>query len=102
MFSVEKIRSDFPVLKREFHGHTLTYLDSAATSQMPLAVIDAMSDYYKEHKENPHRGLYHLSHESTKMLEDARAAVAKFIGARSPEEIVFVRNATEAINLVAN
>ncbi len=99
-FDVEKIRAEFPILTTEMRGRRLTYLDSAASAQKPRAVIDAMSDFYSDHYANIHRGVYQLSAEATAEYEAVRTRVAKFIGARDPREIVFVRNATEAINLV--
>jgi cysteine desulfurase / selenocysteine lyase len=99
--SLQTIREDFPVLQRSDNGKPLVYLDSAATSQRPRQVVEAMADYYLKYNANVHRGVYALSEEATAKYEAARAAVARFIGARSPREVVFVRNATEAINLVA-
>jgi cysteine desulfurase/selenocysteine lyase len=98
---VEKIRADFPILTRTVHGRPLVYLDSAASSQKPRAVIDAMSDHLSAHHANVHRGAHELSVEATDAYEGARAKVARFAGAASPEEIVFTRGTTEAINLVA-
>ncbi len=98
---VEKIRGDFPILSRKFHGKPLAYLDNAATSQKPSQVIDAVSGYYRKSNANPHRGVYALSLESTQAYEGGREKAAKFIGA-GREEVVFTRNATEGINLVAN
>ena len=97
---VEKIRSQFPILASEMRGHRLTYLDSAASAQKPLAVIDAMSDFYKAHYANIHRGVYQLSADATIRYEEVRKRVARFIGAKDSREVIFVRNATEAINLV--
>lgn len=99
MFDVEKVRKDFPILKRKIHDHDLVYLDSGATSQKPEKVIKMMDDYYRNSNANIHRGVYELSVESTKMVDEAREKVAKFIGGRS-EEIVFTRNASESLNLV--
>jgi cysteine desulfurase / selenocysteine lyase len=96
-----KVRADFPVLKRSFHGHPLVYLDSAATSQKPRAVIEAVSRYYEETNANVHRGIYQLSEEATDAYESARARMARFVHAADPSEIVFVRGTTEAINVVA-
>ena len=96
-----RLRDDFPVLHRSFHGHPLAYLDSAATSQKPRAVIDAEARYYSELNANPHRGVYELSVEATDAYEAARARVAKFLHAPDPNGVVFVRGTTEAINLVA-
>lgn len=97
---VEQIRADFPILGRTVHGRPLVYLDSAASSQKPRAVIDAMSDYLSSHHANVHRGAHELSVEATDAYEGARSKVAGFVGA-TPEEIVFTRGTTEAINLVA-
>ena len=94
------IRRDFPILDRRINGKPLIYLDSAATSQKPRSVIDAMTDYYQRYNANPHRGVYAISEEATAAYEEARQKVAGFINARSPKEIVFTRNTTEAINLV--
>lgn len=94
------VRKDFPILSRKINGKRLVYLDSAATSQKPDGVINAMKDFYENHNSNIHRSVYKLAEEATEMYEGARDAVAKFIGARS-DEIIFVRNTTEAINLVA-
>lgn len=100
MFDVEKIRADFPILSRIIHGHPLVYLDNAATSQKPKRVIEAIVDYYSHHNANANRGVHTLAEEATHLLEAARAKVARFINASKKEEIVFVRNTTEAINLV--
>ena len=95
-------RKDFPILGREVHsGVPLVYLDSAATSQKPLQVIRAMDDYYQNSNANIHRGIHTLAEEATALYETARQKVAKFIGAASAREIIFTRNATESINLVA-
>lgn len=98
--NVEKVRKDFPILNRLINGKPLVYFDNAATSQKPLQVITAVKDYYENHNANVHRGLHVLSSEATALYEDSHAAVANFIGV-SPQEIIFTRNATEAINLVA-
>jgi cysteine desulfurase/selenocysteine lyase len=101
-FDVKKIRADFPILAREVHpGVPLVYLDSAATSQKPESVIESMSEYYRNHNANIHRAVHTLAEEATSMYEAARAKVAGWIGAERPQEIIFTRNATEAINLVA-
>jgi cysteine desulfurase/selenocysteine lyase len=98
---IRKIRSDFPILKREIRpGIPLVYLDSAASSQKPESVIEAMSEYYRKHHANIHRAVHTLAEEATAMYEAARNKVADFVAAR-PEEIIFTRNATESINLVA-
>lgn len=101
MHDIRAIRAQFPVLQLNRHGRPLVYLDTAATSQKPLAVIESINDYYRRYNANVHRGVYALSEEATAAYEGARAAVARFIGAAAPEEIVFTRNTTEAINLVA-
>jgi len=101
MFDVVSIRNDFPILKRKINGKPLVYLDNAATTQKPKQVIDALVSYYENHNANIHRGIHTLAEEATAMYEEAREKIAKFIGARSSKEIVFVRNSTEAINLVA-
>lgn len=98
---VEKVRSEFPILSTEMRGQPLTYLDSGASAQKPRVVIDAMADFYSAHYANIHRGVYHLSAEATRQFEAVRGKVAAFIGAANEREIIFVRNATEAINLVA-
>ena len=96
------LRSDFPILHQEVSaGVPLVYLDNAATSQKPLAVIEAMNLYYRRDNANIHRGIHDLAERATAAYEGARAKVAKFIGARSTKEVIFVRNATEGINLVA-
>jgi cysteine desulfurase/selenocysteine lyase len=95
------LRADFPILDQEVHGHRLVYLDSAATSQKPRAVIEALDAYYREYNANIHRGIYQIAEQATAAYEGSRAKVAGLIGASDPHEIVFVRNATEAINLVA-
>jgi cysteine desulfurase / selenocysteine lyase len=98
---VARIKADFPILKRQVHGKRLVYLDSAASSQKPTRVLDAMDELYRTSYANIHRGVYTIAEESTAAYELARAKVATFVGATDPNEIVFVRNATEAINLVA-
>jgi len=95
------LRADFPILAERPHGKPLVYLDSAATSQKPLAVIEAMDAYYRGYNANVHRGIYEMSEKATAAYEGARAQVARFINAPSAQEIVWARNATEAINLVA-
>jgi cysteine desulfurase/selenocysteine lyase len=100
-FDVDAIRKDFPIFETRMHGKPLTYLDSAASAQKPRQVIDAMSDFYGAHYANIHRGVYQLSAEATQRYESVRSDVARFIGVSDPREVIFVRNATEAINLVA-
>ena len=98
---VADIRKDFPILSREVHGKPLVYLDSAASSQKPRAVIDAMSTYYETYHANVHRGVYEISEEATAAMERARVKVARFINARHSKQVIFTRNTTESINLVA-
>jgi cysteine desulfurase/selenocysteine lyase len=100
-FDAAKARADFPILHQEVHGKPLVYLDSAATAQKPRQVIDAVSRYYECDNANVHRAVYQLAERATRAYEDARAVVARHIGAADPREIVFVRGTTEAINLVA-
>ncbi len=99
--SVEQIRADFPILQREVHGYPLAYLDNAATSQKPLPVLQAMDGYYRLTNANVHRGVHTLSEEATAAYEDARRRIARFVNAASSKEIIYTRNTTEAINLVA-
>ncbi len=100
-FDVGRIRADFPVLDRRINGHALAYLDNAASSQQPAAVIDAVAGYARAHHANVHRGVHTLSQEATALYEGAREKVRRFVNAASVSEIVFVRGTTEAINLVA-
>jgi cysteine desulfurase / selenocysteine lyase len=99
---VARIRADFPILGREVNGHPLVYLDSGNTSQKPRQVIDAISRHYELHNANVARSVHTLGTEATEAYEGARAKIATFIGATSPDEVVFVKNATEALNLVAH
>jgi cysteine desulfurase / selenocysteine lyase len=98
--NAEMVRADFPILGRQINGKPLIYLDSAATSQKPAVVIDAMDDYYRRYNANPHRGVYTISEEATAAYESARQRLANFINAASLKEVIFTRNTTEAINLV--
>jgi cysteine desulfurase/selenocysteine lyase len=98
--SIEEIRAEFPILSREIHGRPLAYLDNGATAQKPLAVIETLDRYWREENANVHRGVHTLSEEATSLYEDARRIVASHLGA-DQREVVFVRNATEALNLVA-
>src|SRR5215208_6204651 len=100
-FDPHVVRRDFPILDQVIHGHRLVYLDSASSSQKPQAVIDAVDTYYREYNANVHRGIYTIGEKSTAEYEKARARVGRFINAPDAHEIVFTRNATEAINLVA-
>jgi cysteine desulfurase/selenocysteine lyase len=100
-FDVGRIRQDFPVLRQQIHGTPLVYLDSAATSQKPQVVIDTLRAYYETDNANVHRGVHHLSQRATDAYEAARVRVQRFLNASEAREIVFVRGATEAINLVA-
>ena len=98
---VARIRADFPILGRELNGHRLVYLDSASSAQKPIPVMRAMDELMEQSYANVHRGVYAIAEETTAAFEAARAKVAAFIGAREPAELVFTRNVTEAINLVA-
>ncbi len=97
----ESVREDFPLLKQQMHGKRLVYLDSAATSQKPRVVLEALREYYEEYNANVHRGIYFIAEKATQRYEEARARVARFINAPRPEEIVFTRGTTESINLVS-
>jgi cysteine desulfurase/selenocysteine lyase len=99
VFDIKKIRGDFPILKRKVHGKRLVYLDNAATTQKPQAVIDALVDYYSRYNSNVHRSVHTLGEEATAAYEGARGKTARFVGARA-DELVFVRGTTEATNLV--
>ena len=98
---VERLRRDFPILTQEVNGKPLVYLDNAATTQKPTAVIDSICDYYREYNSNIHRGVHTLSQKATDAYERARVRTMGFLGAGCPEEIIFVRGATEGINLVS-
>ncbi len=100
-FDVNAVRRDFPMLERRVGEHSLVYLDNAATSLKPRSVVEALDRYYREYTANVHRGIYRVSEEATEAYESARKKVARFVNAPSPREVVFVRNATEAVNLVA-
>jgi cysteine desulfurase/selenocysteine lyase len=100
-FSPESARKDFPILHRTVNGHPLVWLDNAATTQKPRQVIEALAGYYSAANSNIHRGAHTMAREATEMYEAGRAAVADFLGAPSPDSIVFVRGTTEAVNLVA-
>ena len=99
-FETEKIRKDFPILKRKIHGNPLIYLDNAATSQKPISVIESLSNYYSEYNSNVHRGVHTLSMEATDAYELARTKIAKFLNSK-PEEIIWTRNTSESLNIVA-
>ncbi|MFT4901255.1 MAG: cysteine desulfurase/selenocysteine lyase [Lentimonas sp.] len=101
-FDYARIRADFPILATEVRGKPLTYLDNAATAQKPTVVIEALERYYREQNANIHRGVHYLSEQATDAYEAARASVAQFIGAADADEVIFVRGATEGINLVAH
>src|SRR5216117_186244 len=101
MLNVPAIKADFPILQRTIRDKRLVYLDSAATSQKPKQVIDATSDFYSRYNANVHRAIYELGEEATREYEGAREKVAAFIGAKSPNEIVFTKSTTESLNLVA-
>ena len=98
----ESVRADFPILHQKVHGQPLIYFDNAATSQKPRAVLDALRNYYERDNANVHRGIHELSNRATAAFEAARARSAKFINARTADEIVFTRGTTESINLVAH
>jgi cysteine desulfurase/selenocysteine lyase len=100
-FAIEQIRKDFPILQQTIHGHPLAYLDSAASSQRPRVVIDAIRNYYEHDHANVHRGVHTLSHRATEAYEGAREKIRSFINAASTREIIFTRGTTDAINLVA-
>jgi len=101
MFDVDSVRAQFPALQQSVHGSPLVYLDSAATTQKPQCVIDAISHYYSRHNANVHRGSHSLTAEATSQFEQARYSIAQFIGAQSDQEIIWTRGATEALNLIA-
>lgn len=100
-YDVERVRADFPILERQVNGKTIVYLDNAATSQKPVAVLDAMDRVYRETNANTHRGVYQMSEETTALFEAAREKAARFINAAEPAECIFVRNVTEGLNLLA-
>lgn len=101
MYNVQKIRQDFPILDRKINGTKLVYLDNAASTQKPRQVIDTLTNYYEHHNANIHRGVHQLSQEASVMYDDAHKTVGKFINAKKPsEETIFVRNATEGMNLI--
>ena len=98
---VTALKKDFPLLERQVHGQRLVYLDSASSSQKPRAVLEAMENCYETFYANVHRGVYTIAEEATAAFEAARAKVARFVGATDARQIVFTKNVTEAINLVA-
>lgn len=99
--NITQIQKDFPILSRHVQGHPLVYLDNAATSQKPQVVIDAIINYYTHHNANVHRGIHTLGDESTQAYHEVRTTISSFIGTKHPNQLIFVRNTTEAINLVA-
>jgi cysteine desulfurase/selenocysteine lyase len=101
VFDVERVRADFPILEENIHGNPLVFLDSAASAQKPRAVLNAMRYLYEHEYANVHRGIYYLSEVATNRFEAARTTVARFLNAKHDHEVIFTRNATEAINLVA-
>jgi cysteine desulfurase/selenocysteine lyase len=101
MLDVQQIRKDFPILNRNIDGKRLVYLDNAATSQKPESMITALSDYYRNNNANIHRGIHTLSEEATAAYEGTRQLIAEFIGAPEPRSVIFTRNTTESLNLVA-
>lgn len=100
-FHVEEVRRDFPILGRSVHGKPLVYFDTASSAQRPLAVIEAVEDFYRDHNANVHRGVHTLSQEATDLYEGGRRKLARYINAASEREVIFTRGTTEAINLVA-
>ncbi|MBI4533404.1 MAG: aminotransferase class V-fold PLP-dependent enzyme, partial [Candidatus Melainabacteria bacterium] len=101
MYNIQKIREDFPILTRKVNGQQLVYLDNAATSQKPKCVTDALRQYYDSYNANIHRGIHTLSEEATEAYESCRQKTSHFIDAPDSRSIIFARNTTEAINLVA-
>ena len=101
MLNIEAIREDFPILKRKVNGCPLVYLDNSATSQKPRQVIEALTHYYTHYNSNIHRGVHTLSQEATEAYEQVRIKTAKFINAPSERSVIFTRNTTESLNLVA-
>ena len=99
---INRVRADFPILQRTVHGKPLVYFDTAASAQRPLKVIETVDDFYRNHNANIHRGVHTLSQEATDLYEQARIKTAKFINARSEQEVIFTRGTTESINLVAH
>ncbi|MBI4975737.1 aminotransferase class V-fold PLP-dependent enzyme, partial [Candidatus Peregrinibacteria bacterium] len=102
MFDAKKLKQDFPILRTKFRGKSLVYLDNASTTQKPKTIIDALKNYYENLNSNIHRGIHSLSEKATIEYENVRARTAKFINAKYTEEIIFTKNTTESINLVAN
>ena len=102
MYDIQKIREDFPILHTRVHGKPLIYLDNAATTQKPIAVLDQIERAYRTFNANIHRGVHHLSQVATEQHENARKRIARYIGAEDPKEVLFTRGTTEAINLVAS
>ena len=100
MINIAKIRSQFPILKRQVNGKDLVYFDNGASTQKPLTVIDALNNYYKNKNANVHRGTYQIAESATKQYELARESIAQFINA-SAKEIIFTKSTTESINLIA-
>ena len=97
-FDVERVRADFPILKRDVRGKRLVYLDNAATTQKPQSVIDRIVRYYSEENSNVHRGVHYLSEVATAAYEGSRTTVARFLNARDEKEIIFTRGTTDGIN----
>jgi len=101
LLDVETIRNDFPIFKVKFNGKSIAYLDNAATSQKPKQVINALVEFYETYNSNIHRGIYKISEKATDAYEKSREATARFIGCHDPSQVIFTRNTTESINLVA-
>jgi len=102
MFDIDAVRNDFPILARRVHGHPLVYFDNAATTHKPKQVIEAITDYYDRFNSNVHRGVHSLSGEATDAYEGARARIGHWFGVEDTGEVILLRGATEALNLVAN
>jgi cysteine desulfurase/selenocysteine lyase len=101
MDKISKCREDFPILARKVHGRPLIYLDNAATTQLPVQVMNRFTEHYGNDNANVHRGIHYLSEQSTTKLEEARQIVQRFINAAAPEEIIFTQGTTDGVNLVA-
>ena len=101
MINIEKIRKDFPILSQKVNGNDLVYLDNAATSHKPKKVINSLVNYYEKYNSNVHRGVHTLSIKATDEFENSRKSVQKFINAKSSNEIIFTRNASESLNLIS-
>ncbi len=101
-FDINKVRADFPILKRKVYDKPLVYLDNAATTQKPQSVIDRISEYYTNENSNIHRGVHYLSQEATELFEDTREQITRYINASKKQEVIFTKGTTESVNLVAS